>query len=157
MKSKVYTITIEQILESKVCVITDYLRDSVYSLGVCYSDELNCGCVRMFNSDGDSVISARVERVNGRRVLSEIDLLCDITDNDVYAWKCLVRLYRMGVNDLGLMPSKAIERGIVTIRELEMCRKETVPTWYRDTYVAWAIALLYAIQFCDFYKKKGGE
>ena len=68
MKSKVYTITVEQIMQSKVCVITDFLRDGVYSLGVGYVDELNSGVVGMFNADGEIVISAALEYVNGRRI-----------------------------------------------------------------------------------------
>lgn len=157
MKSKVYTITVEQILLSKVCVITDYIRDSTYSLGVCYVDELNRGFVGMFNADGEFVISAAFKYVNGRRILSQVDPLCDITNDDVYAWKCLTRQYSRGVNDLSLLPAKAIERGVVTVREIEMYRKNAAPRWYRDTLVPWTEALLYATQFCDFYKKRGGE
>ena len=157
MKSKVHVITVEQISKSNVCVITDYLRNSVYSLGVCYSEELNRGFVGMFNADGETVVSAILKDVNGRRILSRVASLCDITDDDVYAWKCLIHQYRIGANDLGLLPTKAMERGIVTLGEIEMQRKKSVPVWYRYTYLPWIKALQYATRFCDFYKKKGGE
>lgn len=157
MKSKVYTITVEQIMLSKVCVITDFLRDGAYSLGVGYVDELNSGVVGMFNADGEIVISAALEYVNGRRILSQVAPLCNINDDDVYAWKCLIRQYRNGVNELALLPTKAMERGIVTLGEIEMQRKKSVPDWYRYTYLPWIKALQYATRFCDFYKKKGGE
>lgn len=157
MKSKVYIITVEQISKSNVCVITDYLRNSVYSLGVCYLDELKRGFVGMFNADGETVISAILKCVNGRRILSRVASLCDITDDDVWAWKCLIHQYRRGVNDLALLPAKAIERGLASSHEIEMYRKNTVPTWYRDTYVPWTRALMFAIRYCDFYKKKGGD
>lgn len=157
MKNKVYIITLEQILQSKVCVITDYIRGRTYSLGVGYVDELNCGFVGMFNADGELVITAALKYVNGRRILSQIDPLCDITDDDVYAWKCLIRQYSRGVNELEMLPAMAIERGFVTVREIDMYRKNTAPRWYRDTFVPWTEALLYVTRYCDFYKKKGGE
>ena len=155
MKSKVYTITIEQILKSKVCVITDYLRGRVYSLGVACADELNRALVGMFNADGKIVISAVVEYVNGRRIVSHAVPSCNITDDDVYAWKRLIRQYRDGVNELGILSTKAMERGIVTLGEIEMQRKKINPVWHRDSYLPWIKALQYATQFCGFYKKKG--
>ena len=157
MKSKVHIITVEQISKSNVCVITDYRRNSVYALGVCYSDELNLGFVGMFNADGETVISAILKCVNGRRILSRVGSLRDITDDEVCAWKCLIHQYRRRVNDLGALPAKAIERGFASTHEIEMYRKNIVPSWYRDTYVPWRKALRLATRFCGFYKKKGGE
>ena len=156
MKSKVYAINLEDILNSKVCVITDCCRGKVYSLGVSYADARSCGLVGMFNSDGELVISAREEVVNGRRGISKIDPRCDITNDDVYAWKCLIQQYRHGDNDLGVMPIHAVERGSVTIQELEEFRKKIAPNWHARSHISWRQALRHASRFCGRYKKKGG-